>query len=90
MGLRFCHIPINLTKKRKKLMKKLTKKQLTTLRKIFWIPRNFYTGLIYIVVMSWIVPHIVYSLFGINIDLLVMLYLLVAIVVENIEFNNKN
>ena len=36
--------------------------------------------------MSWIVPHIVYSLFGINIDLLVMLYLLVAIVVENVDF----
>lgn len=85
MGL-ICHIPINLTKKRKKLMKKLTKKQLTTLRKIFWIPHNFYAGLIYIVVMSWIVPHIVYSLFGINIDLLVMLYLLVAIVVENVDF----
>lgn len=71
-------------------MKKLTKKQLTILRKIFWIPHNFYTSLVYIVIMSWIVPHIVYSLFGINIDLLVMLYLLVAIVVENVEFNNKN
>lgn len=67
-------------------MKKLTKKQLTTLRKIFWMPHNLYASLVYIVVMSWIVPHIVYSLFGINIDLLVMLYLLVAIVVENVDF----